>query len=194
MVEQLPAGSEIDISEEIRLWRAFQEEDMAAYEQIFRLYYRDLYGYGLKLCSRPELVRDSIQTLFVALWEQKSNLSEVRSVKAYLLASIRRHILKTLRRKRMVHVMHNSDDYSLTMQTSVEDRIIESELKTYQKAALREALKCLSERQREILILKYYNGLSYREIEELLCINYQSVRNHIYRSLQKLREQLVNAG
>src|SRR5690625_6069795 len=124
MVEQLPAGSEIDISEEIRLWRAFQEEDMAAYEQIFRLYYRDLYGYGLKLCSRPELVRDSIQTLFVALWEQKSNLSEVRSVKAYLLASIRRHILKTLRRKRMVHVMHNSDDYSMTLQTSVEDRFI----------------------------------------------------------------------
>src|SRR5690625_7520840 len=57
----------------------------------------------------------------------------------------------------------------------------------FQKQDLRDALDLLPERQKEVLFLKYYNGMSYDEIEEILAINYQSIRNHIYRALQKLR-------
>src|SRR5690625_3183084 len=133
MVEQIPGTPDIHTVDEIQLWRAFREEDIAAWEQIFRLYYSDLYGYGLKLCSRPEMVRDNIQTLFVTLWDQKENISEVRSVKAYLLASLRRQILKALRRERNGQMALLTEEHHLDRQLSAEDRIIEDEFRNYQK-------------------------------------------------------------
>jgi len=50
------------------------------------------------------------------------------------------------------------------------------------------ALNNLSPRQREILLLKFFNKLDYQAISDILDINYQSVINHVRRSMLKLRE------
>ena len=76
------------------------------------------------------------------------------------------------------------------VQMSIEESIILKELKDHQKQMLQDALENLPTRQKEILFLKYYNGMSYEEIEEILSINYQSIRNHIYRALERLRANL----
>lgn len=179
------------LSKEEQLWKSFKDGDLLAYERIYNLYYQDLYLYGLKLCSSQDLVRDSIQALFVAIWDRKEHLDEVRSIKAYLLASLRRKILKKLRENRSINSSFPiQDEIMNTVQISIEESIIQSELEEFQIKALQEALECLPERQKEILFLKYYNGMSYEEIEEILSINYQSIRNHIYRALQKLRAHL----
>ena len=173
---------------EEQLWQSFKGGNLSAYERIYNLYYQDLYAYGLKLCSRRELVRDSIQSLFVTIWDRKEHLDEIRSVKAYLLASLRRKILKNMREDRGAgSPVSIREEIVNTVQISIEESIIQNELEEFQLKALQEALECLPERQKEILFLKYYNGMSYDEIEEILSINYQSIRNHIYRALQKLR-------
>ncbi|MDZ7689958.1 MAG: sigma factor [Balneolaceae bacterium] len=82
------------------LWGKFIDGDLDAWEQIFQRYYSDLYGYGLKLTSRRELTKDAIHQLFVQLWDRRNYLSEVESVKAYLLASLRRSLLKKLNKRR----------------------------------------------------------------------------------------------
>ncbi|MCC5907015.1 MAG: sigma-70 family RNA polymerase sigma factor [Balneolaceae bacterium] len=178
-------------SKEEQLWKSFKEGDLKAYEKLYNLYYQDLYGYGLKLCSRKDLVRDSIQALFITIWDRKDHLDEVRSVKAYLLASLRRKILRTLKeeRNRFSPEPEHEENYD-TVQISIEESIIQNELEEFQIEALREALESLPERQKEILFLKYYNGMSYEEIEDILSINYQSIRNHICRAIKKLRTRL----
>ncbi|MCC5906614.1 MAG: sigma-70 family RNA polymerase sigma factor, partial [Balneolaceae bacterium] len=65
-------------SKEEQLWKSFKEGDLKAYEKLYNLYYQDLYGYGLKLCSRKDLIRDSIQALFITIWDRKDHLDEVR--------------------------------------------------------------------------------------------------------------------
>jgi RNA polymerase sigma factor (sigma-70 family) len=176
---------------EEQLWQSFKDGNLSAYERLYNLYYQDLYAYGLKLCSRRDLVRDSIQSLFVTIWDRKDHLDEVRSVKAYLLASMRRKILKKLREDRSTgSSVSIREEIANTVQISIEESIIQDELEEIQIKALQEALECLPQRQKEILFLKYYNGMSYDEIEEILSINYQSIRNHIYRALQKLRTRL----
>lgn len=184
---------EFPLPDEEQLWKSFKKGDLKAYEGLFNLFYQDLYGYGLKLCSRTELVRDSIQSLFVTLWDRKEHLGEVRSVKAYLLASLRRKILKTLRQERKTSTLDLLQvGPVLDIQISIEESIIQGELEEHQKQMLQEALENLPERQKEVLFLKYYNGMSYEEIEEILSINYQSIRNHIYRALEKLRTDFNN--
>lgn len=170
------------------LWVRFLDGDMDVYEQIFRRYYKDLYGYGLKICSRPEIVRDCIQELFVVIWDRRAFLDEVQSIKAYLLASLRRSILKELERQRKYSSQSVEEGQTVHIQFSPEELIVEDEFRSYRKKALYDALSRLPGRQKEVLYLKYFNGMSYEEIEEILSINYQSIRNHIYRAVKKLKK------
>jgi RNA polymerase sigma factor (sigma-70 family) len=57
---------------------------------------------------------------------------------------------------------------------------------------LQEAIDRLTSRQREAVYLKYVTGLDYEDISVILDINYQSVRNIIYRAVQNLRDTLLN--
>src|SRR5699024_2259539 len=87
-----------------QLWNLFINGEIEAWEEIFTLFYEDLYGYGLKLSEQPELTKDSIHELFVELWERRDHLSKAISVKAYLLASLRRKLLRKIKRKRKYKV------------------------------------------------------------------------------------------
>lgn len=172
------------------LWERFQGGDVEAYELLFKLYYRDLYGYGIKFCSRPELAKDTIQELFVTLWERKGHLADVDSIKAYLLTSLRRLILRKINRQRSRQLKLKKSYITEGFQFSAEELVVTRELKIEQEQQLKNAIESLPERQKETVYLRYYSGMSYREIEVILSINYQSVRNHIYRATQKLKEIL----
>ena len=83
---------------------------------------------------------------------------------------------------------------------SVEDHFdlridpVELKLKDYGKelkTSIQSSLAELSPRQREILYLKYYNNLDYIQISEVLEINYQSVINHVYKAIKKLRKSKI---
>src|SRR5699024_2105162 len=149
-------------------------------------------GYGLKICSKPEITADCIQELFVRLWERRKYLGDVKSVKAYLLASLRRSILKELKRQRKFTIPVTEHQVA-DIQFSPEELIIEDELRASQKKALYKECSQLPERQKEVLYLKYFNGLSYSEIETILSINYQSIRNHIYRAIKRLKKAVKGA-
>lgn len=179
-------------TDERRCWKLFLEGDLKAWEQIFKLFYKDLYGYGLKLSARPELTKECIHELFVDLWDRRNHLDEATSVKAYLLASLRRKLLKTLKKERkyFADFEFNEMNASGGIQFSPEEVIIKRERKDKNLRALYEALDALPDRQKEVVYLKYFNGMSYDEMEEILGINYQSIRNHICRAVKRLRDIL----
>lgn len=171
------------------LWKKFLDGDLNAWEQIFERYYGDLFGYGLKLTSRRELTKDGIHQLFVQLWDRREHLSEVDSVKAYLLASLRRSLLKKLKKRRKYYEeWENAENENPQIQFSPEVILIKDEIKAEKIEALYKALDQLPGRQKEVLYLKYFNGMSYDEIEDILSIKYQSIKNHIYRAISNLRE------
>lgn len=177
--------------DEKKLWDLFLDGDLDAWEQIFTLYYSDLYGYGLALSTKAELTKDSIHELFVVLWDRRDHLSEVDSIKAYLLASLRRNLLKKIsRRRKYYEEQENPSDYAPGVQSSPEMTIIEEEVKAAKIDALYRAMDELPGRQKEVLYLKYFNGMSYDEIEEILSIKYQSVKNHIHRAISNLKEKI----
>lgn len=172
-----------------QLWNLFKDGDLEAWEELFFLFYKDLYGYGLKLSAQPEMTKDCIHELFVELWDRRDHLSEATSVKAYLLASLRRKILrkKKKNRKSSGDIENIEEEVSNKIQFSPEDIIIQRESHKEELETLYEALEYLPDRQKEVLYLRYFNGMSYDEIENILGINYQSIRNHVYRATKRLK-------
>lgn len=176
--------------ENTEIWNQFIHGDESCFKALFDLYYKPMYGYGVKLCDQPELVKDCIQELFRNIWERRDELSHIESPNVYLFVSLRRKILKRIKAYRKTDPDLEEVDETDFIQFDKEELIIRDEVKFQQKKKLQQALNQLSDRQKEIIYLHYYNGMSYGEIEQILSINRQSVRNHIYRAMETLRSLL----
>ena len=61
---------------------------------------------------------------------------------------------------------------------------------TYENFDLKVAMQTLSEQERMIVELKYFEGLKLEEISELMNLNVSTVKSKLYRSMKKLRVQL----
>lgn len=184
------------------IWNQFVSGDTSCFRQLFKNYYQGLYGYGLKLCNDPELVEDGIQELFESVWQRRNELTHITSPNVYLYVSLRRSVLK---RKKKQDKMKGLKHAGLPSETSgseqagsedlfihfgAEDIIIKAESRKLQKKELQKALNQLSNQQKEVIYLHYYNGMSYSEISKILSINRQSVSNHMYRAMETLRTVL----
>lgn len=172
------------------IWIAFKSGDETAFSRIFFDHYSQLYHYGLKILPDEELVKDVIQDFFLYLLESRASLAnEVSNVKAYLLASFRRRLLREIKRSRTEksHLAADDVEEGLLFVIGQEDIIIGEERSAQNKKIIIRLLEELPPRQREIIYLKYYLDLSLPEISETLGISYQVAANHLYRALKTLQ-------
>src|SRR5690349_5954376 len=68
---------------------SFKKGDKAAFASIYKEYVRSLLSYGYKVTSNRSLIEDSIQDLFVELWQNRERISETTSIKFYLFQALR---------------------------------------------------------------------------------------------------------
>jgi RNA polymerase sigma factor (sigma-70 family) len=168
-----------------------RDGDEQALAVLFRRHYALLYDYGVKLSGQEELTKDSIQEVFAYVWEKRESLSEVDSVRSYLLVSLRHHLLKTLQKQRQRQNAHH--EYGMEQEEgkfSFEDLLELQEKEDATKQALKSALDKIPTRLREALYLKTYDGLTYQEIGKIMNINSQVARNYVCEAFQRLRNIL----
>lgn len=172
------------------LWADFKGGCEQTFSYIFHKHYSFLYNYGAKLTTDKDLIKDSIQELFIILWESRSRLGNTVSIKFYLLKSFRRHVIRTLAaNNKYIDKNHLLESYDFEKVSSCERELIESQSSLQQQEHLQQALSRLSPRQKEVVYLKFYENMSYHEITEITSLNYQSVRNYIHQAIQALRRK-----
>ncbi len=174
--------------QEVRLWRLMCDGEKQAVNALFRLYYTSLFDYGTKFIQDEEQAKDAIQELFLKLWETRDVLSTPQSVKAYLLVSLRRILLRGAEKKRNRderNRVYIDNDFPVIF--SKEDLIIREEAEQQEGKYLIQAINQLSSRQKEALFLRYYHGLSNGEIAAVMGVNRQSVKNNLCRALKNVR-------
>jgi len=176
-----------------KLWELFKSGDRNALKSIYEQHADALLDYGCRYCQDINLVEDHIHDLFVNIWKNRQQLGSTDSIRAYLMLSLRRSILKGIRNNQRTKSIGENESYHFHLETAVEDDIIKGEMEKENLMILRTALADLSDRQREAIYLKYYKTMDYSEISELMGINYQSVRNLIFNGLKTLRKTMVLA-
>ncbi|RIJ47357.1 sigma-70 family RNA polymerase sigma factor [Maribellus luteus] len=170
------------------LWMDFLEGSQTALSTIYLNNVNDLFAYGCKFTVDRSLVKDCIQELFVTLIQSRGKLSATDNVKAYLFASLKRMIFReSLRSSKLEEIMKTGD---YRFETGLEDLNREDfENDHYSKKLLivRSAVESLTSRQKEALYLRFYFGLSHKEIAEVLELEEQSSRSLISRAVNKVR-------
>jgi len=176
------------VNEDVRLWQdAFLKEDIDALSALYHTYYSDLFQYGYKLVPHTPTVEDCLQDLFLYLWEKRSSLSVPQSIKFYLLKSFRRRLLRIQQRDKNIYYLSQVPEDSMTFTPA--DIAVRKNPSGISKHALIQFLNQLPPRQKEIIYLKYFEGLTNDEIAEVLSLGYQVVANNLYRAFITLRQK-----
>lgn len=174
--------------DEALLWLRFKNSDRDAFASLYQLHIVPLIAYGTRLCPDRDLLKDQIQELFVELWNSRENLSDTGSIRWYLLKALR---YKLIRLEKLRHSRASFEAIPLELQEApIETSIVERELHESYSHLLKDALGHLTLRQREIIQLRFYQGLSHEQIAELMDVNYQSVSNLLYKALCRLKERI----
>lgn len=174
---------------DIQYWQTFVQGDRDALGWLFRQYYPDLFRYGHKICNDTEILEDCIQELFIELWQSK-NPPPSTSVKAYLLKAMKYKLLKILRKKSQTQ-LHAVLPEHTSFEISYEDFIIDRQHADEKAQRVVLALGQLTNRQKEIVYLKFYQNLGYEEISEIMNINYQVARNLLHQAVKAMKKILL---
>jgi RNA polymerase sigma-70 factor (ECF subfamily) len=165
------------------LWDDFRKGNSAALETIYRLHAHSLLTYGYKICRDQLQAEDNLQELFFYLWQHRKGLGKTDSVRRYLFSSYRRSLLKELLNKKKVKTTDEFDRINIPDMAESANFISPE-----QRAKLKSQIELLSTKQKEIIYLKYFQGMDYEEIGAIMGLTYQSVRNTVSRALKSLRE------
>jgi RNA polymerase sigma factor (sigma-70 family) len=134
-------------------------------------------------------VKDCIQDVFVDIWNYRNNLNEARVVKAYLLSSVRKRIVRLHERNYIFSNTINIDSIDFLYEYSIEDRLIADETMAKSVKKINQLINSLPARQSEALYLRYHQGLTVDQVSEVLNINYQSTKNLLHRAILQLRKE-----
>ncbi len=173
------------------LWRQLREGNHSALESIYRTHFTHLINYGRKFSRDNATVEDAIQELFIELWNKRESLGETDSIKPYLLVSLRRKIIKSVKQIQKTTNDTEPQDFHFEAVLAIDEDIIGKELLVEKKQKLAVAMQKLSHRQREVLYLKYESNMDYEGISEMMDINYQSARNLVSKAISALSKHLV---
>ena len=172
------------------LWEKLRGGSQKAIEDLYRLNYQILFSYAFKISGDKELSKDCIQEIFLRLWEKKNQLNEVSRVRSYLLQSVWHSIIKKLKKNNHFIPYDENDTYDMEVVFSYETPILHDQPARDQEILLNSAFNRLTRREREIIFMVYYEGLTIEEIQQITGLKYQSIKNLIYRAMFSLRANL----
>jgi len=175
-----------------KLWKGIREGRSESLSGLFCISYSWLFNYGFKIVPKEDFIKDTIQELFLNVWKRRDGINKAISVKSYLFSSLRRIIMRRLQKQRnRTQRNHSYDENHFKEIYNIEEVIIHFETSKEKKEQLKLAMESLSERQKEAIYLKFYNGLSNNEIAEVMGINKQSVYNHVSKAIAEMQDYVT---
>ncbi len=171
-------------------WIQIVEGDKSVLGSLFESYSAEMFLYGMRIINNRDSVKDAIQDVFVDLWHYRSNLIEVENIKFYLLKCLRNKLYKQVSKPLLLDLEEIIETPDLSM--NADHALIAIEDNCIINQQLQRVLAALSNREREVVSLKYYSGLKIRDISDLLNLKEQTVSNTLQNALIRIRKLLIS--
>lgn len=169
------------------IWLTFIKGDKKSFADLYEISFDRLYHYGMKFTTDEGMVEDCIQELFIKLYKNHRTLPELENPLFYLFRSLKNLLIDAIQKKeRLIYLFPQE----ISFHAKFIYKNSEEEVDENSKEKLEEVINLLSGRQKEAIYLRYQADMSYEEIGTILGINYQSVRNLIHRSIEKIRDEM----
>jgi len=175
-------------SHDQEIWRAFRAGDRDAFASIFDQHYRQLYSYGKQFLDDETLTDDAIQELFINLWRTRANLTEdIDNIKFYLFRCLRRNIRRLSDREKRFQAQDLERAVDEFTHHFVTPASIAGDEESLLTRRLKMVIAQLPNRQREAVMLRYYENFKTEEIAILMGVSVKTVQNTLFNAMTSLR-------
>lgn len=182
--------------EKEREWmRRLQKGDKSALSNIYDAYNKLVYGLIYTILKGKEESEDCLQEVFVQLWEKADQFDPSKgNLYSFLLTMARNKAIDVTRSrdykdsKKEDHVIN---DFTLTPESKYNNPHEDLEL-SERAGMVRQALKRLSEKEREVLHVAYFNGMTQSEISTKFEIPLGTVKYRMRQGMIKLKDLLAS--
>ncbi|MDZ7694514.1 MAG: RNA polymerase sigma-70 factor [Balneolaceae bacterium] len=164
--------------------RRLQQSDEQALEELFEHTFENFVKFAWRYTKEKPSAVDIVQDAFIKIWQIREQLNPDRSFKTYMYRMIKNKALNYLRDHEQYDV--SVDDLQLADPDS--DELLSPDKTTVLSDKFSEWIESLPGQQRRAFELSRFEGLTHKEIAEVMDIAPRTVNNHIVSALNTLKE------
>lgn len=184
-------------ADEEREWMMeIQAGSKSALKKLYDRFNKILFGMVYKILRDREETEDLLQEIFVKIWNRADQYDSTRGTVYSFIATMARNRAIDRTRSRAFKnrskddYVINDDEYSFNLST--ENPNPEENIEITERAVeVRKALAKLNEKERQVLYVSYFHGMSQSEIAEKIDIPLGTVKYRMRQGMIKLREMLI---
>ena len=175
------------MTKEHEIWENFKAGDKSALSYVYFQNFHSMFQYGIRFKGDPEFIKDCIQDVFLKLIQAGDKLSPTENIRFYLLRALKNTIYKQIDKNKRIELVEFVP-LKFDAPFILEEELAEKENASNREIALLNALKQLSDRQREIIYLRYECSMEYEQICDIMKLKSDSARKLLFRAIKSLRE------
>lgn len=177
-----------------QLMEALDAGDDQALAALVERYQNDIFRFCLHYLKNIEVAKEMAQETFLRIYTARSRFEVSRKFKPWMLCIARNLCLNELKRRKMVQ-METLEEYASSAREESGEILRDPEDSPYELLLTQErhrylfgVLDALSEESREIVVLRYFQKLSAREIADIVGSTEGAVRTRLHRILKQMRD------
>lgn len=179
--------------------RSILDGDVNAYELLVKEYEKSVYNLALRMVGNSEDAADMSQEAFIKAYNSLTSFRGDSKFSVWLyriVSNVCLDFIRSRKRKQTMSLSTEDDDgdsveMDIADDTQSPERLMEKQLT---RDAVRRGLASMPPIQREILLLREIQGLSYDEIAEVLNLEAGTVKSRIFRARKKLSAFFIEDG
>ncbi|HWL26015.1 MAG TPA: sigma-70 family RNA polymerase sigma factor [Ureibacillus sp.] len=165
----------------IRLVKKAQQGDDQAFLKIFQQHQEDIYRMAFVYMKNQEDALDVVQEVAYQSFKNINTLKKPEYFKTWLMKITINCAINTINKnKKVVQLKSKYEEY---MSAEVDENIPLS-------LSLQDVMECLQEDEKSVVLLRFYQTYTFKEISQSLEIPLGTAKSILYRALQKLRKRL----
>jgi len=168
---------------EIKLVEAARSGHLESFGILYERYHSSMVALAYSMLVDMEMAEDAAQEVFAAACRDIGNLKSKEKFAAWL-AGICRNVSRQMLKANRIKPAALSDEHAAQSGKVCEDR----------QKTIRRALWNLREAERELIVLRYFNGFSQARISEVLGLSPQAVNGRLVRAKRKIAKYLKRNG
>lgn len=163
-----------------RAIRRCQNGETGAFRDLVKRYQKQAVGHAVAILLNREDALDAVQEAFIDAFRAIKRFDQTRPFYPWFYVLLRNRCRKMRTRRRETESIEETEVLAPQTGLSSEDQV-----------ALKRALSSLSSEDRELITLKYLDGLSYQELADYLQIPKGTVMSRLYHARRQLRRKLT---
>ena len=181
---------------EADLVKRLQQGDLEAFDRLFERHRKPILAYVAGMLRDTGLAEDVVQECFVELARHIGDIDPERGVRPWLFRVARNRAIDQLRRRREAALPEGEQDkVERPDRGAALDESPPSQLAAKERdAQLKQAVALLEPKDRDLLMLRFYGDLKFREIAKVTRRPLGTVLRRFPRALPRLREKLGERG